>query len=453
MTSEPLNIIYVVCHDTGRELGCYGRRILTPRLDAFASEGIRLDNMFCSSPACAPSRSCAYSGLPAHLNGQLGVTPSGCTLSPHLPTVVDYLNMGGYETVHIGFQHERYRAIENRYRVEKGGGKLCLVENGVDAAIGYLQARKPSDKPFYLNLATAENHAGIWQEQGNNRHAFYGTIPAEKVDYPTWYPEYEPLRRETGNFHACIQYFDSQMGRLLDAIDALGYLRNTLVIITTDHGPSGGRGKGTLYDHGTEIFFLARLPGVISPGQVSDALLQNLDLAPTLLDAAGLSVPGTMHGKSFWPLMRGTSYTPHESIVMERNFHGKDSADIMRAVRTKEHLYIRNFSPNAKHVWTKGRVPSAPSRIRRLVHRHVAAANVAAGTGGAFFRARRPRPAAQLDPPGRRAKDAPGFECRFGRLYETHRRSSAAWTGLQRGDLGKGRGARRQISRGTFSAV
>lgn len=357
MNDAPLNIIYIVCHDTGREIGCYGRKIATPHLDAFASEGIRFTNMYCSSPACAPSRSCAYSGLPAHLNGQMGVTPSGYILSPHIPTVVDYFNRGGYETVHIGFQHERYRSIENRYQVEKGSGKLNLVENGVDAVIDYLKARQPSDKPFYLNMGTMENHCVMWQQRGHNRHEVYGNVPPDQVDYPTWFPEYGPLRQEIGNFQACIHYFDTHIGRLLDAIDQLGYRNNTLVVICTDHGISGERGKGTLYDHGTEMFFLARLPDKIAPNQVSDALLPNMDIAPTLLEAAGLPVPGTMHGKSFWPLMTGGNYTPHDFIVMERNYHGDDYPDIMRAVRSKDYLYIRNFSPHVKHPWTKEECP------------------------------------------------------------------------------------------------
>ncbi|HEX4085305.1 MAG TPA: sulfatase [Chthoniobacteraceae bacterium] len=357
MSSAPPNILYVVCHDTGRELGCYGRRIRTPRLDAFAAEGIRLSNMFCSSPACAPSRSCTYSGMPAHLNGQMGVSPSGCALAAHIPTVVDYLNLGGYETAHIGFQHERYRAIENRYRVEKGAGNLSLAENGVDAAISYLKSRKPTDKPFYLNVATMENHCRMWQNQCDNRRAFYGSTPPEEIDFPEWVPDDPLLRVEFGNFQACIRYFDSQMGRLLDAIDQLGYRENTLVIICTDHGPSGIRAKGTLYDHGTEIFFLARLPGRIPSGAISDALLQNMDCAPTLLEAAGLPIPGNMHGRSFWPLLNGRDYLPHDCIFMERNYHGEDAQDLMRAVRSRDFLYIRNFSPGATWAWTRDECP------------------------------------------------------------------------------------------------
>ncbi|MDF1513364.1 MAG: sulfatase, partial [Anaerolineae bacterium] len=88
---------------------------------------------------------------------------------------------------------------------------------------------------------------------------------------------------------------------------------------------------------------------------VVSQLLQNIDIAPTLLDAAGLPVPSSMQGRSFWPLLTGGSYEPHQDIVIERNWHG--DWDPMRAVRTKDFLYIRNFAESAKKAWLPDEMP------------------------------------------------------------------------------------------------
>ncbi|MGE4488239.1 MAG: sulfatase [Kiritimatiellales bacterium] len=353
------NIVFIISHDAGRYLGCYGNKVYTPNLDGLASQGVRLSNAFCSSPACAPSRCCAYTGLPAHQHGVMGVTPSGFSLNNGMQTVVDYLNAAGYETAHVGFQHERHLARENRYQIEMGGaGDTVLVEYAVDHAISYIKNRDPSKGPFYLNIGTMECHASVWQDQqAGNRKKMYGQLPADEVDYPKWWTDTPELRREMGNFEACIQYYDFHIGRLLRELNESVYASNTLVVVTTDHGISGERSKGTLYDKGVETYFLARWPEKIPVGVVRDELIVNVDIAPTLLDAAGIDTPPYMYGRSFLPLLTGGPYTPHETVFTERNFHGSDERDIMRACRTKRWHYILNLTPDVKQEWIKGTEP------------------------------------------------------------------------------------------------
>jgi arylsulfatase A-like enzyme len=124
-------------------------------------------------------------------------------------------------------------------------------------------------------------------------------------------------------------------------------------VFTTDHGISNIRAKGSLYDRGVEIALLMRMPGVIREGSVVHDLLQNIDIAPTLLEAAGLSIPENIQGKSFWPRLVGGIYEPHEMIFLERNYHAGDY-DSMRAVRTPRHHYIRYFNTEYKRYWEPG---------------------------------------------------------------------------------------------------
>lgn len=351
-TDRPPNIIYVVAHDLGQELGCYGRSLQTPSLDRFAAESIRFTRCFTSSPACAPSRACAYTGLPAHLHGTLGVTPSGCYLPRQVMTVVDYFNLNGYETIHAGVHHERQYAAENRYQREFYRDQQSKhAETAVDDTIGFLSNRDHNDRPFYLNLGTVEVHCSQWQDLIGVWRDRYGITDADDDYYPDGFPENPQLRREARRFHACIRYLDLHLGRLFDAIDKLGYRDNTVVIFTTDHGISNTRGKGTLYDQGTELSLLVRAPWLDPGGRSEHALLQNMDVAPTLLDIAGIPTPRNMHGRSFWPLITSQPYSSHPHIFLERNFHDVDVRDIMRACRSDEYLYILNLEPDAKDAW------------------------------------------------------------------------------------------------------
>ena len=128
------------------------------------------------------------------------------------------------------------------------------------------------------------------------------------------------------------------------------------------------RSKVWLYDPGVSIALLMRMPGTIGPGVEYDHLTQNIDYTPTLLDAAGVDIPSELQGKSFWPLLTGGEYQPHDMIFTERNYHGglqeneppappperNSRYNPMRAVRTERFHYIRHYRADAKRPWLPG---------------------------------------------------------------------------------------------------
>jgi arylsulfatase A-like enzyme len=363
MQSSRPNIIYYVCHDLGKHLGCYGTPVESPHLDRFAANGVQFNKAFCNSPACSPSRACAYTGKYAHTNGMMGLAnPGEWSLPESQKTVVDYFNDGGYETAHFGLQHERYLAKANRYQVE--GSTLTyenwincpdeFCENAIGKAIEYLESRTAQSKPFYLNIGSIEVHSSRWTDmlpRGSiqNRAALYGQAPADQVYIPPYTPDTPALRQVFGRFQGVIRHLDSQVQRLFDAVERLGLSENTLVIFTSDHGIANMRAKGWIYDRGVEISLLMHMPGTIGRGRQINELIQNIDIAPTLLDVAGIDVPQDMQGKSFWPLLTNKNYSPHEEIFIERNWH--NDFDPMRAVRTHKYHYIRNPGDNPQKPW------------------------------------------------------------------------------------------------------
>jgi len=372
-----MNVIYLVCHDLGRMLGCYGRPFATPYLDRFAREGVRFNSAFCQSPACSPSRGCAYTGKPAHVNGLMGLVNGGWSLPLDQRTFLHEFRDAGYRTVLCGLDHA-YKHRED-IACDQGICRQTHTENVVDAVIEYLQAHREDPRPFVMHAGTIEVHASQWQKRYPPRDEHGGDLTLRKygwIDHANapvdraYMPDTPAMREEAARFAGCVAYHDFHLGRLFNAIDLLGYSQNTLVVLTTDHGVSGLRAKGTLYDTGTEITLLMRGPG-LPRGAVIDDLVSNIDLAPTMLEAAGVAVPDAMHGRSFWGRATGGERPHRECLFTERNYHGgraeprpdgtSANYDPMRSVRTDRYHLIRNFDPNARRQWSADDVPELSS--------------------------------------------------------------------------------------------
>lgn len=348
------NIVYFICHDVSKHLGCYGVPVATPNVDAFARQAVRFDNAFCNAPACTPSRCCAMTGLHAHTSGAVGLAHMGWPLSEDVPTVVDYLNDGGYQTIHSGMEHERHPRM-NRYQVDlQVSWDDFRADVAVDKALDYLEDRS-DDRPFYLNVGSQQPHASTW---GSAEELYGGPVPREDVWMPLYCKDTPEQREQLARFQAAIGFMDEHFGRLLRGLERLGLGEDTIVVFTTDHGISAPRSKGTLYERGVEIALLVRLPDARMAGTSVEHLIQNIDFAPTLLEAAGVPRPEELQGRSFWPLLDGGDYGPHDAVFIERNFHGErpfpgadraiDLFDPIRAVRTPEYHYIRWFRPEIR---------------------------------------------------------------------------------------------------------
>jgi arylsulfatase A-like enzyme len=295
-------------------------------------------------------------GKYAHTSGGIGLSHMGWPLGQEQRTVTDIFNDAGVETAHFGLNHERH-AGNNRYKIdEERDWSDWHVNLAVDKSIEYLKSRSLKGMRFYLNIGVNTTHKSCYA--ANQAAHIGGMLPPEETHVPNFLPDDPNFRREFGMFGAGVKYLDKHIGRLFDAIQQLGYFENSLVIFTTDHGIWAPRSKGTLYDRGVETALLMRVPKKtgIEPGTAINFLIQNIDLAPTVLDAMGISVPSDMQGRSFWPVLCGEDYRPHEAIFTERNFHGerlkhdknpRSFYDPIRAVRTNKFHYIRWMKPEA----------------------------------------------------------------------------------------------------------
>ena len=358
MSSQP-NILYFVCHDLGKHLGCYGNPIHTPNLTRFAQQGIQFERAYCTAAACSPSRACAMTGQYANQSGALGLAHMGWPLDESVSTVIEDLRDAGYQTAHAGLAHE-WHPNSKRYEVEMARHwDDWQARNAVDDAIHFLKTRKDS-RPFYLNVGTLEVHASRFTQPDVVDHVYGGRVPPEDTYLPAYIEDTEANRHFMGGFQSAIEYMDGEFQRLIDALDACGEAENTFVVFTTDHGistPDVYRSKATCFERGMEISLLIRPPQGYHAGYKVSHLIPNLDFRATFNDIAGHPIPAESEGRSFLPLLNGDAYQPHERLYTERNFHGEKTAgaeqhedicDPLRSIHTDQYHYIRCFDAEMK---------------------------------------------------------------------------------------------------------
>lgn len=381
------NILFCFADDWGRYASAYAgvpgasplcTLIHTPHIDRVAREGALFANALVPAPTCTPCRSSLLSGR-YFWQTRLGAILQGAVWDRRIASYPFLLESAGY---HIGFSdkvwapgtphNDPYGGEARRYqRAGHEFGQFSqFVTNhaerlgGIDAAkrtlltevsgnfSDFLAARDGAT-PFCYWWGPVNTHRA-WQ-RGSGK-ALWGIDPdALRGQLPPFLPDVHEVREDVADYLGECQAFDSGVGALLADLEARGELDNTLVVVSGDHGiPGFPRAKCNLYDIGCEVALVTRWPERITPGVVIDDLVNLMDLAPTFLDAAGVSQPADMPARSLLPLLtagHSGQIDPQRTwVITGRERHvAQARADHLpypqRALRTHTHLYIRNFAP------------------------------------------------------------------------------------------------------------
>ena len=327
--NERPNIVLITCHDLGQHLCCYGiPSVRTETIDGLAQSGVRFTTSFCTSP----SRAALATGRYPHNNGVMGLAHAhfGWQLGPDEWHLAALLAEGGYQTALFGLQHVTYN-------IEHLGFNEILPERPADAVAQNLEEFLQSgnaNSPFYFEVNFFEPH---------RPYDFGGVSPdyTNGVYVPGFLPENQECRDELAAMQGAIHKVDASIERLVAALKSAGQYDNTLILFTADHGIAFPRAKCTLYDPGIETALIMNWPASEFGGQTRNELISNIDIAPTLLEAAELEIPDRIMGRSFWPLLTDGDYEGNEEIFAEKTFHG--IYDPVRCVRTQTHKLIVNF--------------------------------------------------------------------------------------------------------------
>jgi N-sulfoglucosamine sulfohydrolase len=341
------NILYIHSHDTGRYVQPYGHQVQTPNIQRLADQGLLLRQAFCAAPTCSGSRACLLTGQWAHVNGMTGLAHRGWRLNDYGRHIVHPLREAGYWSALIGEQHlSRDPALLGYDHVVDIG--TTRVHSIAPAGQQLLRSRPP--QPFFLSVGFFETHREFF-EPSSVRDALYGAPPPHLPDTPE-------VRADMASLKASARSFDQGVGAVLHALDEQGMADDTLVVLTTDHGLPFPGAKGTLTDRGLGVLCILRGPGGFHGGHVTDALVSQVDLYPTLLELAGAPLPADTHGHSLLPLARRETDTIRDELFAELTYHA--AYDPQRAIRTARHKLIRNFGERLEPVLPN--VDDSPSK-------------------------------------------------------------------------------------------
>ncbi|MGB7326769.1 MAG: sulfatase [Rubripirellula sp.] len=361
------NFVVIFTDDQGySDVSCFGgNHVSTPRIDQMAAEGMKLTSFYVAAPVCTPSRAALMTGCyPKRIGmatgSNFGVLLAGDTkgLHPDEITIAETLKLAGYKTGmfgkwHLGDQPEflprrqgfdeffgipyshdihpshpaqqRHRfpalpLVEGDDVIEMDPDANLLTRRVTERAVSFIEANK--NHPFFLYVPHPIPHRPLYASEPFMRDVAPAiqTKLADESDGNVDYKTRDKL------FRQAINEIDWSVGKILDTLKSEGIDENTLVIFTSDNGPSIGKAtplrgkKGQTYEGGMREATVIRWPGKIEAGNVNDQLMTTMDLLPTFAKLAGANVPNDriIDGKDIWPVLTGEAKTPHEAFFYHR---------------------------------------------------------------------------------------------------------------------------------------
>lgn len=386
------------------EMSCMGHKFLkTPNMDRIRNEGVLFANAFCATSLCSPSRATFLTGTYAHTHGVTNnngreYDPDITPIYPEL------LQKAGYTTAHIGklhmAPHARPRRGYDHWVGFKGQGvyinPVLNIDGQKQKVTGYITdllsdyavefiKQNHGDKPFCMTLShkavhepftPPARHRNLYagqklDEPENFKDDFEGKAKWQRrLALKDWrwrfrssefrtqnVPEKYPVVKDfdhkdywwnRGNRwlakNRCLNSVDEGIGRVFEALEQTGKLENTIIVFASDNGYFLGEhrrhDKRVPYDEAMRIAFLMMYPKAIKPNSTVDEPIMNLDLAPTLLDYAGVTIPKTVQGLSLKTILDGTRKNIRNAVFHEYHVDLVHSIPRTLCVRTRDFKYI-----------------------------------------------------------------------------------------------------------------
>jgi len=369
------------------------KAINTPAFDRVAGEGIYFRNAFCAAPSCSPSRGAIITGQEIW---RLGEAAQLFSAVPKELGKVSFPLLLGKIGYFVGYTQKGWAPNDfevhrwEQYPLGKGYHSKTLqpptsriVTNDYAANFSDFLNECPENKPFFFWFGSSEPHRAFEANSG----AELGVDP-EKVEVPGFLPDVPDVRNDIADYLYEIQWVDQHLEKMMKMLEEKYLLDNTIIIVTSDNGMAFPAAKNNLYEYGIHIPLAIRwTKGMKKGSRIIDDLVSLTDIAPTVLQCAGIEVPDEMTGKSLLKIFNSKS-----SGQIDKNreyvFVGKERHTVcrerdlpypQRSVRDHQFLYIRNMEPcrwpagapdtKSAHGWIYGDIDMSPSQTYILDHK------------------------------------------------------------------------------------
>ena len=344
------NFVYIIADDVSADdIGCYGNPgVRTPNIDRLAAAGVQLTNAYLTASSCSPSRSSMITGRYPHnletaaeLHAPL---PEGVALFPKL------LREAGYHTAQAGKAHfgtsengggftpvgPAREAFDVGGSSGRGGGEGDRDHGGEALWVERLRSR-PKEKPFFMWFASHDAHRA-W-----NAGSFTGMTRAADVTVPPYLVDSPETRADLALYYDEIKRLDYHVGEVVEELKRQKVFENTVILVLADNGRPFPRSKTQLYDDGIKTPLIVHWPALIKRAAKANGFVSAIDLAPTILEIAGVARAPTMQGVSFLPILRDPNSTVRDYVFAEKNWHNFSAH--VRMVRAGSFVYMRNAWP------------------------------------------------------------------------------------------------------------
>jgi N-sulfoglucosamine sulfohydrolase len=339
------NILFLIADDLGMEVGCYGDKVAkTPNIDALAANGTRFTNGFACVSSCSPSRATLLTGLPTHQCGQYGLAHA--THNAHtfrdVQSVPKLLKAAGYRTGVIAKLHVQPPEVYP-WDVE-------VQNNGRNGAVIAQAAKKffeeSGEKPFFLLVGFTDPHRA---KKGFDSTVQYKGVPQvtfdpKDVPIPYHLADSPEVRADLADYYGSVARLDFGVGAVLQSLKDAKQSENTLVVFLSDNGIPFPGAKTTLYDSGVHLPLIVHTPSAKSKGVASKAMVSWTDIAPIMLDWAGVKPAAAMGGKSLLPILEQEDAKDRDVVYGSHQMHEITMYYPMRMIRTRTHKLIRNLA-------------------------------------------------------------------------------------------------------------
>jgi len=326
------NILCLTVEDISPMLGCYGDTLAhTPNIDELAAEGVLFTNAFTTAGVCAPSRSALITGMyhssiganhmrtSSKIEGQV---PYEAVPPAVVKCFTEFLRADGYYCTNNAKTDYQFKTPVTAWD---------------ESSTRAHWRNRPEGMPFFSIF----NHMTTHESQVWGRANDPVTVPQEWVTVPPYYPDTKMAREDVARVYSNIAVMDREIGDIIAQLKADGLYNNTIIIFYSDHGGPLPRQKREIYDSGLKVPLIIRFPNAQHAGMVVDDLVSFVDIPPTILSIAGISIPAYMQGQAFW----GEQKEPAREYIFAARDRMDGQYDMRRAIRDNEYKLIKNFFP------------------------------------------------------------------------------------------------------------